>query len=119
MQFLSDFRILNQLICKKPLPITNIKYMLLKLERFMHASSLDLKIGYDHIKLSPRSKQRCTIVLPWGNHEYQNLPMVIKITDVFQEIIYELFKGFDAAYVYIDNALVITKKYFTNHLKEF
>jgi hypothetical protein len=40
--------------------------MLLKLEGFKYATSLDLNMGYYHIELSPHSKQLCTIVLPWG-----------------------------------------------------
>ena len=40
---LSDFRKLNQQICRKPFPITRIKDMLLRLEGFTHASSLGLE----------------------------------------------------------------------------
>ena len=49
--------------------------MLLKLEGFKYVTSLDLNMGYYHIKLSPNSKQLCTIVLPWGKYKYQRLPM--------------------------------------------
>ena len=36
--------------------------------------------------------------------------------DIFQEKIYEIFVGLDTAYAYIDNLLIITKKYFKDNL---
>ena len=51
---------------KKLSPISKIKYVLLNLESFTYASSLDLNTGYYHIELSPGAKQICTILLPWG-----------------------------------------------------
>ena len=38
--------------------------------------------------------------------------------NIFQEKISELFEGFNRVREYIDNLLVIAKKYFTDHLKE-
>ena len=84
--------------------------MLLNLEGFTYASPLDLNMGYYHIELSPRSKQLCTIILPWGKYKYQNIPMgVCNSPDIFQEKIYELVDGFDMVRAYIDDVLVITK----------
>jgi hypothetical protein len=66
VRFISDFRQLNTRIKRKPFPIPKIQDLLLKLEGFQHATSLDLNMGYYHIELSPFSKTLCTIVLPWG-----------------------------------------------------
>ena len=88
--------------------------MLLKLVVLIHASSLDINMGFYHTKLSPGAKQLCDIILPWGEYEYKKLPMsVCNSPDIFQEKISELFKGFDTVRAYINNVLVITKKYFT------
>ena len=73
--FLLDFRELNKRIRRKPFPIPKIQDMLLKLEGFMYASSLDLNMGYYHIQLTPHARELCTIVLPWGKYEYCRLPM--------------------------------------------
>ena len=54
--FLSDFRKINQKICRKPFLIPKIQDMTLKLEGLTYASSLDLNMGYYHIYLSPGSK---------------------------------------------------------------
>ena len=42
--FLSDFSKLNQRISREPFSIPKTQYMLLNLEYFMHASSLDLNM---------------------------------------------------------------------------
>ena len=51
VRFISDFRELNKRILKKPHHIPNIQDMLLNLEGFQWASSLDLNMGYYHIRL--------------------------------------------------------------------
>ena len=61
--FISDFRELNKRIKRKPFPIPKIQDLLLKLEDFKYASSLDLNMGYYHIKFCPFSRKLCTIVL--------------------------------------------------------
>ena len=69
VQLLSDFRKLNQRIRIKPFLIPKIQDMSLNLEGFTSVSSLDLNLGYYHIKLSPGSKKLCTIVLPWSKYK--------------------------------------------------
>ena len=71
VRFISDFRELNKRIKRQPYPIPHIQDMLLNLEGFQYASSLDLNMGYYHLELSPESKELCTIVLPFGKFEYQ------------------------------------------------
>jgi hypothetical protein len=57
VRFISDFRELNKRIKRKPYPIPKIQDLLLKLEGFQYATSLDLNMGYYHIELSPDSKR--------------------------------------------------------------
>ena len=84
--FISDFRELNKRIKSKSFPLPKIQDLLLKLEEFKYASSLDLKMGYNYIKLCPFSRKVCTIVLPWGKYEYQKLPMgLCNSPDIVQE----------------------------------
>ena len=75
---------------------------MLNLEGFTHAPSLDLNMISYHIELFPGEKHLCTIVLPWKKYEYRKLPMgICNRTDIFQEKISELFKGFDTVRLYI------------------
>ena len=92
MRFISDFRKLNKCIKHKPFPIPKIQDLLLKLDGFQHAMSLDLNMGYYHIELMSFSKRLCTIVMPWGKYKYQCLPMgLCNSPDIFQEHMFELF----------------------------
>ena len=51
IRFLSDFRNLNRQLKRKPYPMPKICEMLLNLEGFQYATSLDLNMGYYHIQL--------------------------------------------------------------------
>ena len=117
-RFISDFRELNKRIKRKPYPIPNIQDMLLNLEGFQCATSLDLNMGYYHLELSARSKQMCTIVFPFGKYEYQRIPMgLCNSPDIFQEKMSELMEGIESALTYLDDLLCITKGSFEDHLE--
>jgi len=90
-RFISDFRELNKRTLRKPYPIPNIQDMLLNLEGFQWATSLDLNMGCYHVRLDPASRQLCAIVLPFGKHEHQAIPMgLFNSPDIFQEKMSEL-----------------------------
>jgi hypothetical protein len=117
VRFISDFRELNKRIRRKPYPLPKIQDLLLKLEGFQYATSLDLNMGYYHIELSPDSKRLCTIVLPWGKYEYQRLPMgLCNSPDIFQEKMSTLFSDLEYIRAYIDDLLCLTKSDWNDHL---
>ena len=119
VRFISDFRELNKRIKRKPFPIPKIHDLLLKLEGFKYATSLDLNMGYYHIELSPFSKKLCTIVLPWGKYEYQKLPMGLSNSpDIFQEKMNELFSGLEYVRAYIDDLLILTTDNWDTHINQ-
>ena len=97
VRFLSDSRNLNRQLKRNPYPMTKIREMLLKLEGFKYATSLELKIVYYNIRISDQSINLCTIILPWGNYWYKRLPMgVSNSPDIFQEKMNEMFHGFES-----------------------
>ena len=119
VRFISDFRELNKRIKRKPYPIPKIQDLLLKLEGFKYATSLDLNMGYYHIELDTISRKLCTIVLPWGKYQYQKLPMgLCNSPDIFQEKMNELFVGLDNVRAYIDDLLILSTKSFDKHLED-
>ena len=92
--------------------------MLLKLEGFQFATSLDLNMGYYHIELSPHSSELCTIVLPWGKYEYLRLPMgLCNSPDIFQEKMSGLMEDLEYVRAYIDDFLIITNGTFNDHME--
>ena len=119
VRFISDFRELNKRIHRKPYPIPKIQDLLMKLEGFSFATSLDLNMGYYHIELTPNSKRLCTIVLPFGKYEYQRLPMgLCNSPDIFQEKMSDLMQGLEFVRAYIDDLLSITHGSFEDHLEK-
>jgi len=106
-------------ILRKPYHIPNIQDMLLNLEGFQWATSLDLNMGYCHVRLDPSSKELCAIALPFGKYEYQAIPMgLCNSPDIFQEKMSELMDGLAFVRTYIDDLLCLTKGSFTNHLEK-
>ena len=88
----------------------NINDMLLKLEVFHYATSLDLNMGYYHIRLSENASNLCTIILLWGGYCYKHLPMgVANSPDIFQQKMNDLFHGLEFIRAYIDDLLILTK----------
>jgi transposase InsO family protein len=119
VRFISDFRELNKRIKRKPFPIPKIQDLLLKLEGFRYATSLDLNMGYYHIELSPYSQQLCTIVLPWGKYEYLRLPMgLANSPDIFQEKMSTLMDGLEFVRTYLDDCLILTTGSWDDHLSK-
>ncbi len=119
VRFISDFRELNKKIKRKPYPIPKIQDLLLKLEGFQYATSLDLNMGYYHIELSPDSKRLCTIVLPFGKFEYQRLPMgLCNSPDIFQEKMSVLMDGLEFVRTYLDDVLCTTSSTYDDHLEK-
>ena len=119
VRFINDFRELNKRIRRRPYPIPNIQDMLLNLDGFQCATSLDLNMGYYHIELSPQSKQLCTLVFPFGKYEMQRLPMgLCNSPDIFQEKMSELMTDLEFVRTYIDDLLCLTKGTFDDHLEK-
>jgi hypothetical protein len=111
--FISDFCQLNEWIIQSPYPIPKIQDMLHKLKGILYATSLDLNMGYYHIKLNPDAQKYCTIITQWGCLSYLCLPMgVSSSADIFQEPMTELMQGLNFVCCYIDDVLTISKLHF-------
>ena len=117
LRSLTDHRAINKLLKRYPFPLPKIQDMLQKREGFQWATSLDLNMGYYHIRLSPNSSKLCTVVFPWGKYEYLRLPMgLCNSPDIFQEKMSELMCDLEFARAYLDDLLVISKGSFEEHL---
>ena len=68
----------------------------MKLEVFQYAMSLDLNMGYYHIRLIKNGSSSCTIILPWVKYRYKRLPMgIANYSDIFQNKTNDLFHGLE------------------------
>jgi hypothetical protein len=68
VQFLTDFRRLNERLVRKPFPLPKISTVLQEPEGFTYATALDLNMGYYTIGLDPDASRICTIIFPWGKY---------------------------------------------------
>ena len=93
--------------------------MLLKLEVFQYATSLDSNTEYYNIRLNENISNLCTIIVPWEQYQFKRLPMVAtKSPDIFQQKMNDLFHGFKFIRAYIENLLIITKGDWTDHIQK-
>ena len=96
VRFLSDFWNLNIQLKRKTYPMPKIHEMLLNLEGFRYGTSLDLNMGYFHIRISKQARNLCNIILPWGKYQYKRLSMrVSNSPDIFQDKTKKMFRGFE------------------------
>ena len=57
------------------------------------------------------------IINQWGKYQYTRLPMgVANSPKMFQQKTNELFNGFEFIRAYIDELLILTKGYWTDHV---
>jgi hypothetical protein len=81
----SDFRVLNSKLERVSYPIPRIQDILISLNGFTYATSIDLNMGYYAIRLTPNAQKLCTIVFPWGKYSYLRLPMgIVNLPDIFK-----------------------------------
>ena len=93
---LSDFWNLNKQLKRKSYPLPKICEMLLKLEVFKYATSLDLNMGYYHIRSIKEASNLCNIIFSRGNYWYKCLLMgVSNFPDIFYENMNKIFCGFE------------------------
>lgn len=113
-----DFRRVNEMIVRYPYPVPKIQHLLMTLEGFTFATSLDLIQGYHQMPLDNEARKICTIVLPWGKYEYTRLPMGIKLAgDAFQQRMNDLLGHLPYVRCYLDDILIVTKGDWKEHLE--
>ena len=87
------------------MPKTN--EILLKLESFQYDKSLDLNMGYYHIRLSENISNLCTFIPPREKYCYKRLTMgVADSSDIYQQNMNDLFHGFKFICAYIYDLLI-------------
>ena len=84
--FVTDFRVLNTMLKRKPYPLLIIHEIIQTMGSFRYATYVDLNMGYYSMELDEESKKRRVTCMLLGLYAYNMLPMGIKVaTDVFQE----------------------------------
>jgi hypothetical protein len=117
VRIITDFRMLNACLKRKPFPMPKIPEIFRGMEKFKYATTLDLNMGYYSMPLDDDSKALCVTVLPWGLYQYNAHPMGIKpATDIFQERMSSLFYDLRQIVVYMDDLKALGFLDFDDHL---
>lgn len=115
-----DFRRLNSQLVRKEYPLPTTEEILMSIQGFLYASSLDLNMGYLSIPLNENTRQILTIIMPFGAYECLMLPMgVMPATDIFQARMVHLFADMDERkpHPYIDDIIHFKGNTFEEHLE--
>ena len=73
-----------------------MREMILNLEGFQYATSLDLNIGYYHIRPRKKAINLCKIILPWVKYRYKRIPIgEYNYPDTFQAKMNKIFRRFE------------------------
>ena len=76
--------------------MSDINEMLFQLEDFQSDISLDLNMGYYHIRLRNNASNSCKIIILWGGYFYNCLPMgITNLPEIFLQKMNDLFHGFE------------------------
>ena len=117
IRFVTDFRMLNLKLVRKPFPLPLIHDIIQTLGSFKWATCIDLVMGYYSKKLDDASRKLSVTCLPWGLYAYNMLPMGIKVaSDVFQSSMNGLFIDMEGVVVYLDDILIIGVGSYEDHL---
>ena len=82
------------LLKHNPYLMPKICEMLLNLEGFQYATSLELNMGYYRIHLSEEESNLCTVFLPRGKYKYKHLSMgVCNPPEILQDKMNGMFRG--------------------------
>ena len=85
------------------------------MEGFQYETSLDLKMGYYSIRLSPDSQEMTTIVTEFGILRYNHLIVgMCDLGDIFQDKLDQLLGDIKRVKTYINDILVFSKDSFEN-----
>lgn len=98
-----------------PLPKIDELYALLKGAKIF--STLDLRSGYYHIRLSEASKAKTAFVTPFGKHQFEVVPFGLRQAPAFfQQLISGILNDIDFAFGYLDDIIIFSPDEET-HLK--
>jgi RNase H-like domain found in reverse transcriptase/Reverse transcriptase (RNA-dependent DNA polymerase)/Integrase zinc binding domain/gag-polyprotein putative aspartyl protease/Chromo (CHRromatin Organisation MOdifier) domain len=111
MRLCIDYRAVNKLTVKNRYPLPRIDDLLDQLRGATCFSSLDLKAGYNQIRIREEDIPATAITTPYGHWEYLVLPQgLANSPSLFVALMNDVFKGMEEyVLVYLDDILVFSR----------
>lgn len=119
VRWVSNFRELNKVMCRKVYPLPHINRILCKQSKHSFFTKLDIGMQCYTFELDDSSEELCTISTPFGNYRYNRAPMGVKQTpDFAQQIMEQTLRGMREIEVCIDDVAVFgaVNGSFTDHM---
>jgi Reverse transcriptase (RNA-dependent DNA polymerase). len=69
-RFVSDFRLLNQLLADEQHHLPIIRYVLTRRSGYSYVTTIDITSQFYHFELDPVSRKYVTITTPFGKYRY-------------------------------------------------
>ena len=111
MRLCIDYRAINKLTVRNRYPLPRVDELLDRLNGAKCFSSLDLKAGYNQIRIHEDDIEKTAITTPFGHWEYLVLPMgLANSPSVFMALMNDVFKGMEhIVCVYLDDICCFSK----------
>ena len=119
VRWVSDFRILNDMLVRKQYRIPRIQDIIRKRGRYRYMTKIDISMQFYTFELDEESSWLCVIVTPFGKYRYLRLPMgVCNSPDFAQDIMEDIFKDMmHEIDIYIDDIGIFDEDYDTHMTK--
>ena len=102
-----DYRALNKVMRKFVWPMPKVEDIFSQLNGAKYFSTLDLRAGYHHIRLTKDSIPKTAFTSPFGKYEYIKVPFgLAQAPAYFQELMTGVLKDLPFAMAYLDNIII-------------
>ena len=102
-----DYRALNKVMRKFVWPMPKVEDIFSQLNGARYFSTLDLRAGYHHIRLTTDSIPKTAFTSPFGKYEYVKVPFgLAQVPAYFQELMTGVLKDIPFAMAYLDDIII-------------
>ena len=102
-----DYRSLNKVTRKFVWPMPKVEDIFSQLNGAKYFSTLDLRAGYHHIRLTTDSIPKTAFTSPFGKYEYAKVPFgLAQAPAYFQELMTGVLKDLPFAMAYLDDIII-------------
>ena len=102
-----DYRALNKVTRKFVWPMPKVEDIFSQLNGAKYFSTLDLRAGYHHIRLTTDSIPKTAFTSPFGKYEYVKVPFgLAQAPAYFQELMTGVLKDLPFAMAYLDDIII-------------